>query len=322
MQVPTVTGYVFRPDHMNISARTPGISAFMRCRNGADFVEATIRSHIGFYDEIVVAFNQCVDTTPDILARLMAEFPGKIRVFHYTDRVEPLGSQGHAATPEDAPRSMVNYSNFVLAKTRHQIVVKLDDDHLAIPSEVGKITKTLRQGGADANVQYCFSGFNIARDDTGQLGIPAFDPVVGGGDHGYFRVSEATRFYHDKRFERFGAHRLRREFAGFFYWHLKYLKAGQGFRNYELGDNPESRYARKKQQFEHSVISDLPQTIETLKPAPGAGLVAGLNEKTRLKHRRNTTAAAMFPDPSLTAALDRLNGGWRNIPGLGFVKTD
>lgn len=319
MQVPNIEGYVFRPDHMNISARTPGISAFMRCRNGADFVESTIRSHIAFYDEIVVAYNQCEDATPDILRRLMTEFDGKIRVFHYTDRVAPLGSDAHAGTPADAPQSMVNYSNFALAQTRHQIVVKLDDDHLAIPSEVEKITKTLRQGRTDPRVQYCFSGFNIARTADGQLGIPAFDPVVGGGDHGYFHVSETTRFYYDKRFERFGARPLRREFAGFFYWHLKYLKTGQGFRNYELGANPTSRYARKQQQFQHSRIAGLPDVIAALSPRKSAGLVARLSEKTRLKYKRNRRAADMFPDRSLVEALDRLNPGWHEIPRLGVA---
>jgi len=302
---------------MNIAARKPGISAFMRCRNGADFVEATIRSHLGFYDDLVVVYNQCTDKTPDILARLSQEFGPKMRVFHYTDRVQPLGSEAHANTRGDSPESMVNYSNFALAQTRCQVVVKLDDDHLAIPSEVEKMVNALRAGTADLRFQHCFSGFNIARSQGGTLGIPAFDPVVGGGDHGYFLASEETRFYYDKRFERFGRGKLKRRFAGFFYWHLKYLKQGQGFVNYELGSNPSSRYARKKRLFDQSGLLDLPQTCRDLMPGAGARAKAVLAEKFALKYARDTAALTMFQDMTLIEALDAISPGWVDVPRLG-----
>ncbi|NOX41063.1 MAG: glycosyltransferase family 2 protein [Alphaproteobacteria bacterium] len=306
---------------MNIAARVPGISAFMRCRNGADFVEATIRSHLEYYDELVVVYNQCTDDTPNILARLVAEFGPKMRVFHYTDRVQPLGSAAHANTPGDSPESMVNYSNFALAQTRFQVVVKLDDDHLAIPREVEKMVNAFRNGQVDMRFQHCFSGFNIARAKDGTLGIPAFDPVVGGGDHGYFVASEDTRFYYDKRFERFGRGEMRRRFAGFFYWHLKYLKQGQGFVNYELNANPTSRYARKKQQFDHSSLLDLPQTCRDLSPGIGAQLKAALAEKFALKFARDKAALNMFEDMTLIEALDQLSPGWTEVPRLGtFVQ--
>ncbi len=316
METPIISGYQFRPEHLQVAARTPGIGAFMRCRNGADFVESTIRSHFAHYDEIVVVHNQCTDATPEILARLGQELGPKLRVCHYTDRVQPLGSEGHARTPGDHPESMVNYSNFALAQTRFQIAVKLDDDHLAIPDEVARMVRALRDGRADLRYQHCFSGFNLARSNDGTLGIPAFDPLVGGGDHGYFRVLPTTLFQHDRRFERFSRGPLARRFAGFFYWHLKYLKAGRGFWNYELGDNPESRYSRKKAQFENSPLLDMPEIRTRLKPGPGDMVAALLSEKARLKLARDRSIAAMFPDASLNAALDRLSPLWRDHCGL------
>ncbi len=314
MTVETISGYRFRPADLRIGERRPGISAFMRCRNGADFVAATIRSHVEFYDEIVVAYNQCEDDTPAILARLAEEFAPKIRVFHYTDRVQPLGSRGHAETPGDHPESMVNYSNFVLAQTRHEWAVKLDDDHLAIPQAVAGLVERLRAGRLDPRVQHCFSGFNLARAADGRLGIPAFDPVVGSGDHGYFRVSERTVFRHDRRFERF-AHALPRRFAGFFYWHLKYLKAGEGFRNYELGANPDSRYAKKRHAFRQSRMVDLPQAVAALAPGPGLWLAALVAPKARLTLARNRAARRELGDATLEAALDRTSPGWRDVLG-------
>ena len=158
MPIQTISGYQFSPDDLNISARTKGISAFVRTRNGADFIESTIRSHMPFYDEIVAVFNQCDDATPDILGRLAQEFGPKLRVYHYTDRVQPLGSKGHAQTPGNSPQSMVNYSNFALKETRHDVVVKLDDDHLAIPERVAAICKAFRDGSANRNHFHCFSG--------------------------------------------------------------------------------------------------------------------------------------------------------------------
>ncbi|MFT4717117.1 MAG: glycosyltransferase involved in cell wall biosynthesis, partial [Paracoccaceae bacterium] len=226
MQPETITGYSFQPSDLNIAARTPGISAYLRTRNGADFIEATIRSHIQFYDEIVVVYNQCEDNTADIVMRLAQEFGPKIRLFHYTDRVQPLGSKMHAKTPGNSPESMVNFSNFALVKTRHQSVIKLDDDHLAIPERVAEICKSFRMGTADKRALHCISGLNIARSIDGHLGIPAAEPVSGNGDIGYFQMAQDTFFFHDRRFERFGRGKLKRIFAGYLYWHMKFLKTG------------------------------------------------------------------------------------------------
>ena len=156
------------------------------------------------------------------------------------------------------------------------------------------------------------SGFNLARGADGRLGIPAFDPVVGSGDHGYFRVSPRTFFHHDRRFERF-AHALPRRFAGFFYWHLKYLKTGEGFRNYELAENPDSRYAKKRQAFRQSQLIDLPQAVAALAPGPGLRLAALLAPKARLTLARNRAARHELGDATLEAALDRTSPGWRDV---------
>ena len=50
-----VEDYHFTPADLAAGARPPGISAFMRVKNGADFIEAAIRSHIDYFDEIAVA---------------------------------------------------------------------------------------------------------------------------------------------------------------------------------------------------------------------------------------------------------------------------
>ncbi len=226
----TVSGYSFRPADLKADQRRPGIGAFMRIRNGADFLERTILSHIDYFDEIVAVHQTCTDATPDILARLQQTYDAKLRVFHYADRVFPPGSAGHAATPADSPSSMVNYSNFALAMTTVSTVTKLDDDHLAIADAVAAVVKELREMGGAGDDMLSFSGINLIADAKGGLAVPGQDPLSGSGDIGFFDVTNATVFTHDRRFESVPRPAGKRSFRGFLYWHLKYLKTGAGLR--------------------------------------------------------------------------------------------
>jgi glycosyltransferase involved in cell wall biosynthesis len=308
----TVESYHFRPDMLAQADRLPGVSAFMRIRNGADFLEASIRSHIDFYDEIVAVYNQCTDSTPKILARLSAEFGPKFRVFHYLPQVSPPGSEGHANTPGDAPASMVTYSNFALATTRHQWAVKLDDDHLAIPEATSRLVNNIRAGRVDDSVMHCFSGLNLVRDADGQLHVPAAAPVSGKGDIGYFRVTEETRFTHDPRFERFARGDFPRQFAGWLYWHLKFLKSGGGFANYDLATNPRSRYARRLARMQSGALWGLRETRSELAPGIIRHMRAAVDSKEKLAVARDQAIGAAFPQDSLTDALNATAPGWQD----------
>lgn len=308
----TVTGYSFRPADLRVAERRPGISAFMRIRNGADFLEAAIRTHIDAFDEIVAVYNQCTDATPDILARLAQEYGPKLKVFHYADRVYPPGSKEHATEPADSPHSLVNYYNFALAQTGYAIATKLDDDHLAIPDSLRRVCERLRAGetGSD-RLLHCFSGLNLARDGQGGLAVPAHDMISGGGDIGFFRVGPDTYFQHDRRFERFARAGLRRSFTGFLYWHLKYLKQGEGFANYELDRNPDGRYARRRDRLRGSHMLDLPQLRRQIRPGISDRVLAAVSGKHRLILERNKAVAATFPHATLPEALDATSPCWR-----------
>jgi hypothetical protein len=297
-----VADYRFRRSDLRAAERLPGISAFMRIRNGAAFLERTIRSHIAHFDEIVAVHNRCTDETPDILARLAAEFGPKLRVIHYLPEVFPPGSEGHAREPADSPRSLVNYYNFALARTRHRFATKLDDDHLAIEPALAGLTARLRSGAWPDGTMACFSGLNLARDAAGKVGVLAREPFSGNGDIGFFAVSEETYFAHDQRFERFNRGGLKRRFAGFLYWHLKYLKPDLGYGNYDLASNPDSRYGRKLAALKanpHAVLTPdqlaagAPRSSHWLRSLP-------LPEKARLAQER--WLALRAGPPSLPAA--------------------
>jgi hypothetical protein len=245
-----VSDYRFTPSELRAGGRSAGISAFMRIRNGADFLEATIRSHLPFVDEVVAVHNQCTDASPEILARLAVEFgQDRIRVFDYLPRVHPPGSIAHAAEPASSPHSFVAMSNFALAQTRHRVAMKLDDDHLAMAQRFAAIVEKIRAANYRLDAVVCFSGINLARDENGRCGVSAAEPLAGAGDHFLFEVSETTHFIHDRRFEDFDRGGKPRRFADIAYWHLKYLKPDLGFGNRDLlaGGNP--RFARKRAEI-------------------------------------------------------------------------
>lgn len=302
-----VSGYRFAPPHLAIDARPAGISGFTRVRNGQDFIEATIRSHIDYLDEMVVVHNRCTDATPDILAGLQREFGSeRLRVMHYTDPIYPPGSQGHASTAPDQPRSMVNYSNFALAATRYAHVTKVDDDHLALDANLAAATAHIRQT-QPADAFLCFSGLNLARRADGSLGVAAHSPLSGSGDIGFFKINARAYFRHDRRFERVGRGGLPRRFIGFLYWHLKYLKAGMGFANYDLADNPGSRFARRKRRLEESPLQVWePHALRTqLAPGSADRLLALVSGKKSVNLARDTALGAAFPDHTIHDALRR-----------------
>jgi len=281
---PDVTeSYRFAPDDLKTGDRLPGIGAFMRVKNGADFIEATIRSHIGHLDEIVVVHNQCTDATPEILARLAAEFGGKLRIFHYGPRVHAPGSAAHAREPADSPASFVNQSNFALTRTRYRVAMKLDDDHLAMEARLVALIGRIRAADYRLDRVLCFSGINLARDETGKVGVLRREPFVGTGDHFFFEVTPETRFIHHPRFEDFH-HGRRRVFTDFTYWHLKFLKPDFGFANRDLESGGNPRFERKRQEFlaDRRVIS----LAELRAAAPtliDLATMLPLPEKARLK---------------------------------------
>lgn len=245
--LPTMSDdFTFDAELLDPRRRRDGISAFMRIRNGEEFLRLTIESHIDFFDEIVACYNQCTDSTPDILDDLQRKYPDKLRVYHYEPVVYPPGSPPHQQAPSGSIHGMANYSNYALSKTTCRIAVKLDDDHLAIRSQWPRAIVTVRSSVKPT--VWCFSGLDLMRDTDGRIGVLADSPLVGNRDHYLFPVSMNTRFVQRATTEDLRTPGMPRRYLGMLYFHLKQLKKDFGLGNYQVDRYPRSL---RRQQVRH-----------------------------------------------------------------------
>lgn len=310
--ITAIETYSFVPDDLRVGERLPGISAFVRTKNGADFLAPTIRSHAPHVDEIVAVYNQCTDGTEAVLTALQDELgPDKLKLFHYLPRVHPPGSKEHAAEPAQSPHSVVNYSNFALSRTTRSIVVKLDDDHIAFERGLTPMVRALRRDGLAPGRMSCFSGLNLVRDEDGAVGIHAGTPFSGNGDIGFFAMTPDAYFVHDRRFEDFRKYHFRRVFVGFAYWHMKYLKTGLGFANYEIESGRNRRFEKKERAFHRSrevvTVSELRASMPRLR----ATLMRHVpfDKWALIGNRALAMAAGAVTEDDLSAFLDRYGLG-------------
>jgi hypothetical protein len=104
---------------------------------------------------------------------------------------------------------------------------------------------------------------------------------------------------------------VKRAFSGWFYWHMKYLKQGGGFANYNLDANPGSRYARRRDKMQSGALWDLDTTKAKLAPGLLRRMRAWVDSKERLVTARDARLEHSLPYPTLTAALEATTPDWR-----------
>lgn len=239
--------FMFKKSSLNPRYRKKGISAFMRIKNGADFLKETIESHIPYFDEIIACYNDCSDTTEDILLGLKKKYPKKLKVYHYLPKVHPPGSELHKITSENSVNSLVNFYNYTLSKTTYTIATKLDDDHIAIEKNLKKAITYIKSKWNQKSL-LVFSGLNLIKDNN-ELAIYKNNIFSGNADICFFPVNTKNYYTHDLRYEKFTSNLKQKKYIGLLYYHLKFLKTNYGFSNYNLKNNPNSRYAAMYEDF-------------------------------------------------------------------------
>jgi cellulose synthase/poly-beta-1,6-N-acetylglucosamine synthase-like glycosyltransferase len=149
------------------------ISAMMRVKDEEEFVRASACSIIDVVDELVIIDNNSSDATPDIIAALVAEYPGKVRSLRYPHVVARYGDENRelAATREGrrSPRLLANFYNWSMAQCTYEFILKWDGDTIA--------TDAFRKAVADFRVSpkqaLWVTGLNLHADGMHLVrGIP------------------------------------------------------------------------------------------------------------------------------------------------------
>lgn len=228
----TGPAFHFNPQTLNPAHRADGVSAMLRVRDGAEFLQAGLESCLDIFDEVVAVHHQCGDATPQILHDLAERHPARLKVYEYPHEVAPPNTARHAEEGAGSLHTIAALCNYALSRTTRRVAVKHDADHIYIRPNLARAVAAVRRH-CDGFVPA--AGVNLARSPDGAFGVSLHSPLCGaGGDYGFFPVSENTFFVHNSRHEtaRYGPVSRSLPAAGILFWHMKLLQEHCGLREY------------------------------------------------------------------------------------------
>jgi hypothetical protein len=137
------------------------ISAMVRVHNEEQYLEAAVESIAALVEEIVIVDNLSDDGTPQIIERLAAQYPDKVRAFRYPHRIARYGDEqvAQAATRAGrrSPAFLPNYCNWCVARCSHPYIMRWDGDTVATSALAGTLA-SFRE--SDAQVLW-YTGINV-----------------------------------------------------------------------------------------------------------------------------------------------------------------
>lgn len=114
-----------------------GITAMLRLRNEAEFLEAAVASIAGLVERIVLVDNRSTDGTAEIIARLLDTYPDQAEAHPYPHPVARVGREQRELDARgeggDSPHLLATYYNWCLGHCRTEFVLKWDGDMIALP---------------------------------------------------------------------------------------------------------------------------------------------------------------------------------------------
>jgi glycosyltransferase involved in cell wall biosynthesis len=252
--IETIENPEFKSDDFDPSKKKPGISAIVRLKNEAYYLEQALDSIFPFFDELVIVYHQCTDQTPEIVEKFVKKDPKRVKAFHYLPEVFPQGSEQHRLLPAKHVNSLVYYSNFALSRSSYQICVKWDGDMIAAPDPLKRLLERLR-GLKPWTLSWWLSpwrhgywwhcGVNLWVRD-GKIYVVKPRPTSGSRrDHGFWPMGQRRIFRHHSRVEVLDTRWLIPTFVGFLFFHVKGMKRDRGISIYQLERNPSSPYKNR-----------------------------------------------------------------------------
>ena len=161
--------------------RSPGVSAMMRVKNEAEFIEASVRSVLPYVDEVVLVLQPCDDDTPLIIESIRSP---KLKVFPYPFEIGKNGPGFSKRNDSSSVHSIVYYYNYALSLTTRQWVLKWDGDMIALPT---------LQGFVENRQEAEMRGREVVKIERPHLWLSRQKPGLI-QDPGLFLVDESARF--------------------------------------------------------------------------------------------------------------------------------
>jgi len=231
--------------------RKNGISAFLRIRNGESFLSVSIDSIINDVDEVICVVNRSKDSTLDILDKYQKKYPDQIKVYHYLPIVYPAGSKEHKEYSENSYHNLAYYTNYSLSKTTHKYMFKLDDDEIFYPGSIKNLYSICIRNNIS---MFGLRGINLLDLDQ-KLYVNKKYEKTGGKDTLFFKYNSSCKFVKNEKYEIFQSNMEIKEIIDCFY-HLKFCKKDRGQNNYDLTENPQSRYINIGMSFLKSISKE------------------------------------------------------------------
>lgn len=157
-----VAGY---PLACALAGRPPKkISAVMRIKNEAEFLERSINSVIDLVDELVIIDNCSVDGSAEVVADFANRFPGKVKALAYPHKLARYGDETLqlAATKKGrkSPSYLPNFYNWTTAQCAGPYILKWDGDTVA----TNALAPTLERFRQSKMQVMCHTGINLHPD--------------------------------------------------------------------------------------------------------------------------------------------------------------
>lgn len=168
------------------AGREPGISAFVRLKDEADFAVAALESIAPWCHEIVIALQGIQSDGTGALVRAWAEGRETVRVVYWPWDSVPNGP-GHGDQARGSVRERAYFYNWCLAQTRFSHALKWDGDMVLLPEYGPRLQGLFRDfDGAK------FDGIELTRGPAG-FHLSKTHPRTA-PDTRLFRVTPATYY--------------------------------------------------------------------------------------------------------------------------------
>lgn len=209
------------------------ISWFARLKNAEHFLYKCIKSHIDFYDEIILVDNMSSDSTKEICLKLKKEYPKKIKFYEYKYEVFQVNTIKHKKTLINSINSLAYYYNWCLSKTKYKYVWKIDDDNFIIKNKFKKLRNKIIKENKN-NTYYYYSWLNTVYKNWKFNSINNIDYKYSWyfWDHWIFPINKYTYFINNDLCELF-IHNLKIKWQWIIFIHLKFLKPNYWFNTIE-----------------------------------------------------------------------------------------